>query len=344
MAVKKTTKKKATKKATKKAAKKATKKVAAKGIEAKVYKSDGKESGKVSLPETIFGVGWNADLVHQVVLGMQANAREPWAHTKDRSEVSGGGRKPWRQKGTGRARAGHSRSPIWRGGGNIFGPTPHSYSYKPPKKVRRVALISALSMKLKEEKMIILRDFPMDEMPSTPTPPAAVPNQGTSDLMKIGKYLLIVIVVLVGLWLLLTFGLVAVALLGFFPGLATDAKMTQSASYWKGEARPFVIIEASLGNSSTGGALLLQNIDASGTYTINGVTLSNSLGAIVNTTNLTVGPGATQRVNFASTSAVKGTSASGSVYELDVSINYTSPNGIVSRQVGSKPLIGKFVD
>ena len=78
--------------------------------------------------------------------------------------MRGGGRKPWRQKGTGRARAGHSRSPIWRGGGIIFGPQPRSYAYKVPKKVRKLALISALSMKLQEARMLILKDFPMEEI------------------------------------------------------------------------------------------------------------------------------------------------------------------------------------
>ena len=84
--------------------------------------------------------------------------------TKGRSDVRGGGRKPWRQKGTGRARAGTIRSPIWRGGGVTFGPKPRDYSFRVPKKVRKAALISALSMKVKEEKILILRDFPMEEI------------------------------------------------------------------------------------------------------------------------------------------------------------------------------------
>jgi large subunit ribosomal protein L4 len=86
------------------------------------------------------------------------------ASTKRRQEVRGGGRKPWRQKGTGRARVGTIRSPLWRGGGVVFGPQPRSYAYKVPKKVRKLALMSALSMKVKEGRILILKDFPMDEI------------------------------------------------------------------------------------------------------------------------------------------------------------------------------------
>jgi large subunit ribosomal protein L4 len=129
-----------------------------------VYDIENNRISEIDLSDAVFGAEVNQDAIYEVVKMQMASRRMGTASTKGRSDVRGGGKKPWRQKGTGRARAGHSRSPIWRGGGIIFGPTPHSYSYKPPKKVRRLALISALSMKLKEEKMIILRDFPMDEI------------------------------------------------------------------------------------------------------------------------------------------------------------------------------------
>ena len=129
-----------------------------------VYDIENNRISEIDLSDAVFGAEVNEDAIYEVVRMQMASRRRGTASTKGRSDVRGGGKKPWRQKGTGRARAGHSRSPIWRGGGIIFGPTPRSYSYKPPKKVRRVALISALSMKLKEEKMIILRDFPMDEI------------------------------------------------------------------------------------------------------------------------------------------------------------------------------------
>lgn len=96
---------------------------------------------------------------------MQMAAKRQGTHdTKERGEISGGGKKPWRQKGTGRARVGTTRSPLWRGGGTVFGPTPRDYSFTVPKKVRRLALISALSMKVREEKLVVLKDFPLAEV------------------------------------------------------------------------------------------------------------------------------------------------------------------------------------
>lgn len=129
-----------------------------------VYDIDNNRVSEIELSDAVFGAPVNGDAIYEVVRMQTASRRSGTACTKARSDVSGGGKKPWRQKGTGRARAGHSRSPIWRGGGIIFGPTPRDYSFRIPKKVRRLALISAFSMKFKEEQMTILRDFPMEEI------------------------------------------------------------------------------------------------------------------------------------------------------------------------------------
>ncbi len=129
-----------------------------------VYDIDKNTTAQIELSDEVFGADVNEHVLYEVVRMQLASRRQGTASTKTRSDVRGGGRKPWRQKGTGRARAGTSRSPLWRGGGTVFGPHPRDYSYKVPKKVRRVALRSALSMKVKEDKVIILRDFPMDRI------------------------------------------------------------------------------------------------------------------------------------------------------------------------------------
>ena len=129
-----------------------------------VYDIEKTKIAELELSDLVFGVEVNEHILYEVVKMQLACRRQGTASTKTRSDVRGGGRKPWRQKGTGRARAGTSRSPLWRGGGTVFGPHPRDYSYKVPKKVRRAALKSALSMKVKEDKVIILRDFPMDEI------------------------------------------------------------------------------------------------------------------------------------------------------------------------------------
>jgi large subunit ribosomal protein L4 len=129
---------------------------------ADVFDIEKKKVAQVELNDAVFGAEINEATIHDVVKMQLASRRSGTSATKGRSDVSGGGKKPWRQKGTGRARAGTSRSPIWRGGGIVFGPQPRDYSYSVPKKVRKKALISVLSMKVKEEKMTVLKNFPME--------------------------------------------------------------------------------------------------------------------------------------------------------------------------------------
>jgi large subunit ribosomal protein L4 len=131
---------------------------------ADVYNIDRQKVSEIELNDAVFGSDVNQDVIYDVVRMQQAARRRGTAKTKGRSEVSGGGKKPWRQKGTGRARSGTTRSPIWRGGGIVFGPQPRSYAFKVSRKVRKKALISALSMKCKENMMFILKDFPMAEI------------------------------------------------------------------------------------------------------------------------------------------------------------------------------------
>ena len=125
--------------------------------EAVVYNVKGEKAGTVKLPERVFGAAWNSNLVHQVVVSEEANRRVPVAHSKDRGEVRGGGRKPWRQKGTGRARHGSIRSPLWRGGGVTFGPRNDKvFKRKVNRKMRQGALYSTLSRKLKEGEILFI--------------------------------------------------------------------------------------------------------------------------------------------------------------------------------------------
>jgi large subunit ribosomal protein L4 len=131
---------------------------------ADVFDIEKKKVAQVDLNDAVFGAEVNEAIIYDIVKMQLASRRSGTASTKTRSDVSGGGKKPWRQKGTGRARAGTTRSPIWRGGGIVFGPHPRDYSYSIPKKVRKKAIISALSMKFKEDKMLILKDFPMEKI------------------------------------------------------------------------------------------------------------------------------------------------------------------------------------
>ncbi|PIQ66320.1 MAG: 50S ribosomal protein L4 [Candidatus Zambryskibacteria bacterium CG11_big_fil_rev_8_21_14_0_20_42_18] len=142
-------------------------------MEATIYSTDGKKSGTISLPANIFGVRWNADLVKQVADSMLSSRRKNVAHTKDRSEVSGGGKKPWKQKGTGRARHGSTRSPIWVGGGVTGGPrNEKNFERKVSQKMRTKALYTILSRKMRDGevlfvKSIVLTDFKTKEAVKT---------------------------------------------------------------------------------------------------------------------------------------------------------------------------------
>ncbi len=133
-------------------------------MEATIYSQTGKSAGKISLPESVFGVPWNADLVHEVVRLMNSNSRNNIAHTKTRGEVRGGGKKPWKQKGTGRARHGSTRSPIWVGGGVAHGPrNTQNYDRKINKKARTKALYTILSKKFKEGEVIFVDEIKFDK-------------------------------------------------------------------------------------------------------------------------------------------------------------------------------------
>jgi large subunit ribosomal protein L4 len=127
-----------------------------------LYNTSGEQVGELALSEEIFGAEVNESVLHDAVVAQLANRRLGTHNTKTRSEVSGGGRKPWRQKGTGRARAGTTRSPIWRGGGIVFGPHPRDYSYSLPRKVRRLALKSALSAKVNDGDILVLDSLALE--------------------------------------------------------------------------------------------------------------------------------------------------------------------------------------
>jgi large subunit ribosomal protein L4 len=124
-----------------------------------VYNAQGEVIRQTALPEAVFGVAIREHLLYEVVHYQLARRRQGTAHTKSRSAVRGGGQKPWRQKGTGRARAGSRRSPLWRGGGTVFGPMPRTYAYDMPKKKRCAALCSALSLKVQENAFRIIDHF-----------------------------------------------------------------------------------------------------------------------------------------------------------------------------------------
>ena len=129
-----------------------------------VYNMEGKEVGTMELNDAVFGVNVNEHLVHMAVVQQLANNRQGTQKAKTRSEVRGGGRKPWRQKGTGHARQGSTRAPQWTGGGVVFAPTPRDYSFKMNKKEKRAALKSALTSKVQENKFIVVDELKFDEI------------------------------------------------------------------------------------------------------------------------------------------------------------------------------------
>ena len=129
-----------------------------------VYNIEGKEVGTIDLSDAVFGVEVNEHLLHMAVVNQLANNRQGTQKAKTRSEVSGGGRKPWRQKGTGHARQGSTRAPQWTGGGVVFAPVPRDYSFKMNKKEKRSALKSALSAKVEEKKFIVIDEIKFDEI------------------------------------------------------------------------------------------------------------------------------------------------------------------------------------
>lgn len=127
-----------------------------------LFNQDGKNVGEIELQDAVFGIEPNNKVLFDAIIMQRAAMRQGTSKVKNRSEVRGGGRKPWRQKGTGRARQGSIRSPQWRGGGVVFGPVPRSYSYKLPKKVRRLAIKSALSTKVQDNSIVVLEALSFD--------------------------------------------------------------------------------------------------------------------------------------------------------------------------------------
>jgi len=145
-------------------------------MEAVIYNPEGKKSGEIKLSADVFGLPWNADLVYQVVHGQEENARRTTSHVKDRSEVKGGGRKPWRQKGTGRARHGSIRSPIWTGGGVTHGPNKNEkYGQKINQKMKTKALFTVLSRKWRDQEVLFVNDLALT-VPKTKTAAATLKN------------------------------------------------------------------------------------------------------------------------------------------------------------------------
>ena len=149
-----------------------------------VYNMEGKEVGTLELNDAVFGVEVNEHLVHLAVVAQLANKRQGTQKAKTRSEVSGGGRKPWRQKGTGHARQGSTRSPQWKGGGVVFAPTPRDYTIRLTKKEKRAALKSALTSRVQDNKFIVVDEFKFDEIKTKKF-------QNVMDNLKVSKALVV---------------------------------------------------------------------------------------------------------------------------------------------------------
>ena len=149
-----------------------------------VYNMEGKEVGTMELNDAVFGVDVNEHLVHMAVVAQLANKRQGTKKAKTRSEVSGGGRKPWRQKGTGHARQGSTRAPQWTGGGVVFAPTPRDYTIRLNKKEKRLALKSALTSRVQEQKFIVLDELKFDEIKTKKM-------QAVLDALKVSKALVV---------------------------------------------------------------------------------------------------------------------------------------------------------
>ncbi len=157
-------------------------------MESPIYNMSGKKVGTIKLPDAVFNVAWGDSLMHQVVTSMQANARPTVAHAKMRGEVRGGGKKPWAQKGTGRARHGSTRSPIWRGGGVTHGPrSDRDFSRDIPKKMRAKALFMALSRKFKDGEILFVDSFGLTEPKTATARKALVTLSKVSGFEKLAK-------------------------------------------------------------------------------------------------------------------------------------------------------------
>lgn len=151
-----------------------------------LFKQDGSQNGTIDLNDAVFGIEANQNAEYEAILRQRASLRQGTHAVKNRSAVSGGGKKPWRQKGTGRARQGSIRAPQWRGGGIVFGPTPRSYNYRLPRKVRQLAIKSALSEKVAEKNLIVVDSINFDA-------PKTKEFAGVLDNLKVSEKVLIVV-------------------------------------------------------------------------------------------------------------------------------------------------------